>query len=167
MTLQTLAPLLKEHPFFSICTDDQIEILLGCATNVVFHSGDILFKEGESADVFYVIREGSVTIDQHMLGRGVVSFLTLGAGDIAGWSWLIPPYKYQFDARVSNLTRAFALNGKCLREKCEGNPALGYTLLKQFSGAMVKRLHDTRMQLMNWHLKENKYHEKISGFREH
>ena len=151
MPPQTLAPLLKEHPFFSTCTSEQIEFVSGCAKNVVFHTGDVLFTEGQPADTFYLIREGTISITRHMMGRGAISFLTLGAGDIAGWSWLIPPYEYQFDAQASNLTRALAFDGKCLREKCEADTALGYTLLKQFSAVMVKRLHDTRMQLMDWY----------------
>lgn len=151
MEIQTLAPLLHKHPFFSTCTASQVDYLAGCAKNVVFHAGDMMFEEGDNADTFYLIREGSVSVDLHTVGRGDISLCTLGAGEAVGWSWLIPPYQYQFDAKAIKLTRALAMDGTCLREKCETDPALGYTLLKSFSGVMAKRLHATRMQLMDWY----------------
>jgi hypothetical protein len=45
--------------------------------------------------------------------------------------------------------RAIALDGKCLRTKCEQNHDLGYELLKRFSQIMSRRLDATRLQLLD------------------
>jgi hypothetical protein len=66
-----------------------------------------------------------------------------------GWSWLIPPYKWRFDARAIETTRAFALDGKCLRGKCDEDPRLGYELLKRIAATIAERLHATRLQMLD------------------
>ena len=69
--------------------------------------------------------------------------------DVLGWSWLIPPYRWRFDARAIDLTRAIALDGKCLRGKCDQDPRLGYELLKRVAAIMAERLHATRLQMLD------------------
>ena len=71
------------------------------------------------------------------------------AGEVTGWSWLIPPYRWHFDARAMDLTRAIALDGKCLREKFEKDHDLGYELMKRFALVIAERLDATRFQLMD------------------
>jgi hypothetical protein len=53
---------------------------------------------------------------------GAMTVLTVGAGEVLGWSWLVPPYRWNFDARALEPTRAIALDGKCLRTKAEQDP---------------------------------------------
>jgi hypothetical protein len=81
--------------------------------------------------------------------RGAITIETVGDGELLGWSWLIPPFQWHFDARALNLTRAIALDARCLRGKCDADPALGYELLKRFSQVMEQRLEATRLQLLD------------------
>jgi CRP-like cAMP-binding protein len=74
---------------------------------------------------------------------------TLGEGDLLGWSWLFPPYRWQFDALAIEAVRAIAMDGKCLREKCEKDHDLGYDLMKRFSRIMTLRLQAARLQLLD------------------
>ena len=74
---------------------------------------------------------------------------TLGEGEILGWSWLLPPYHWRFHARAVEATRAIALDGRCLRSKCEENHDLGYELLKRFAKIIERRLEATHLQLMD------------------
>jgi hypothetical protein len=66
-----------------------------------------------------------------------------------GWSWLFPPYTAHFDARAVEPIRATVLDGACLRRKCEADPALGYEIMKRFSGILIERLQSTRRQLVD------------------
>jgi CRP-like cAMP-binding protein len=126
-----------------------LRILVGCASNVRFNAGQILFHEGEEANQFYMIRQGKVAIEILAPELGPITVQTVGEGDVLGWSWLIPPYRWRFDARAVELTRAIALDGKCLRQKSEEDHDLGYELLKRFSGIIVERLEATRLQLLD------------------
>jgi CRP-like cAMP-binding protein len=146
--VETLEPLLAEHPFFRDLTPGDIQLFAGCAKNARFEAGQMIFREGEDADQFYLIRHGKVAIEI-FTPRGPALIQTVGAGDALGWSWLIPPYKWRFDARSIEMTRAFALDGKCLRGKCDEDPRLGYELLKQVGAVIAERLHATRLQMLD------------------
>lgn len=147
--MQTLEPLLTAHPFFQGLAQQDIKFITGCAKNVRFNAGQMLFQEGAEADQFYLIRSGRVALEIYVPGRGSIAIQTLEEGDILGWSWLFPPYVWKFDARSLELTRALALDGKCLRAKCEAEPKLGYELMKRISRVITERLEATRLQLID------------------
>jgi len=147
--MQSLEPILMAHPFFRGLAADDLRLLVGCASNVRFEADTIIAREGDSADQFYLIREGKVAVEAFGADRGSVIIQTLGPGELLGWSWLVPPYQWRFDARAVEMTRAISLNGKCLRAKCEENTRLGYELLKRVTGVFTERLAATRLQLMD------------------
>ncbi len=124
-------------------------MIVGCAANVRFEAGEYIFREGEDANQFYIIRHGKVALELFTPERGVLTIQTLGAGDVLGWSWLFPPYRWRFDARALELTRAIALDGTCLRNKCDEDHNLGYELVKRFAQIIIERLQATRLQLLD------------------
>jgi CRP-like cAMP-binding protein len=147
--IQTLEPILAEHPFFKDLEPRHLQLVVGCASNVRFDAGRFVFREGEEANQFYLIRHGTVRLEIFVPERGPLTIQTLGEGDVLGWSWLFPPYRWHFDARAATLTRAIALDGKCLRTKCEDDHDLGYELVKRFAHVMMQRLQATRLQLLD------------------
>jgi CRP-like cAMP-binding protein len=148
MTMETLKGILAGHPFLSALEDRYLDLLVGCASNVRFDEGEFILREGEEANQFYLIRQGKVTLEVSVPEHGPIIILTLGEGDVLGWSWLVPPYRWRLAARAIELTRAIALDGKCLRGKSESDHDLGYELWKRFADVIVKRLAATRMQLL-------------------
>lgn len=147
--METLERIVAEHPFFEGLEPNYTELLTGCASNVRFSAGKYIFKEGEQANQFYLIRGGKVALQIFAPQGDPLTVETLQEGDVLGWSWLVPPYVWNFHARAMQATRAIALDGKCLRAKCEQNHDLGYEVLKRFSQLMVRRLHATRFQLLD------------------
>jgi len=147
--METLERILAEHSFFEGLETEYLKLLVGCASNVRFQAGAYLFREGEEASHFYLIRQGRVAVEIYAPQRPPIVVQTLEGGDILGWSWLIPPYHWRFDARVVEPSRAIALDGKCLRSKCEENHDLGYVLLKRFAHIVDQRLEATRIQLLD------------------
>jgi len=147
--METLEPILAKHPFLKGLEPRHLKILVGCASNVRFNAGQFLFHEGEEANEFYMIREGKVAVQIQGGERGPIIVQTVGEGEVLGWSWLIPPYRWRFDGNALELTRAIALDGKCLRMKSEEDHDLGYELLKRFAGIIVDRLEAARLQLLD------------------
>jgi CRP-like cAMP-binding protein len=147
--METLEFLLAELPLFSGMEQRHLQILAGCARNVRFESTDVIFREGETANEFYLIRTGNVALQLFADRRGPLTVLTLEEGDVLGWSWLSPPYRWKFTARALETTRAISLDGKCLREKAEADHELGYELLKRFVHVIEDRVRATSLQLMS------------------
>ena len=149
MTIQTLEPIIRELPFFQGMEDRHLEVITGCAKNVRFADGETIFREGDPADQFYIVREGLVSVQFMIPHRGLTTVLTVGEGDVVGWSWLFPPYRCHFDARAQRATHALAFDGKCLRTKCENDHDLGYEIFKRFLAVITERLESTRLQLLD------------------
>ncbi len=148
-SMETLAGVLSENRFFSEFPERYLGLIVGCASNVRFDEGQYLFREGDEANTFYLIRQGRVALQVFSERRGALTVQTLGEGEIVGWSWLFPPYRWKFTARTLEPTRAFAFDGQCLRAKAEEDRDLGYELLKRFSQVIAARLQATRLQLVN------------------
>jgi CRP-like cAMP-binding protein len=149
MEIRGLDRLICEHAFFANMASDYCELIGGCARNVRFDKGMYLFREGEAANEFFLIRHGRVALEIMAPGRGPVRFLTINANEIAGVSWLVPPYRWLYDARALELTRAVAIDGSCLRQKGEENHDFGYEMMKRFMGMVVQRLHAAQLQMLD------------------
>jgi CRP/FNR family transcriptional regulator, cyclic AMP receptor protein len=147
--MQTLEPILAEQPFLKDLNPAFLQLLVGCASNARYEAGQFLLREGEEANQFFVIRHGRVGIELYTHDRGAITIETLGEGDVLGWSWLVPPYNWRFDARAVDLTRAIVLDAKCLRGKCEQDYQLGYELMTRFLQVIERRLQATRLQLLD------------------
>lgn len=149
MNKSTLEPILREHPFFKEFSPTLLNILVGCASNVRFDAGAYLTREGEPANHFYLLRHGEVNVEIAVPGKGFFKVETLHEGDVVGWSWLFPPYRWNHTVSATTLVRAIALDGACLRDKAEQDCGLGYELMKRFNMILLDRLQATRMQVMD------------------
>jgi CRP-like cAMP-binding protein len=147
--MRTIGQLLPDHPFFSGLDAGALTVLAGCARNVSFAPGEYLFRTGQPADQFFVVRRGRVALEVHSPATGTMVVDTADAGDVVGWSWLVPPYTWLFDARAAEPTGAVSFDGRCLRDKCEEDPRLGYELMKLVSQVMLTRLTAARVRLLD------------------
>lgn len=144
-----LSRIVKEHPLFINLSEDHCHLVCGCARNVRFEAGRYLLREGEPANEFYLIREGRVALEINVPGRSDLTFQTVGPGEVVGVSWLIPPYRWTYDARALEQVRAISLDAQCLRGKCETDHDFGYDMMTRFVPILIQRLQATRLQLLD------------------
>jgi CRP/FNR family cyclic AMP-dependent transcriptional regulator len=147
--MEDIGAIIRRHPFFAGFAEPFLDLISGCGRNVVFPAGSYLFHEGDAADQFYLIRHGRVALEVAVPGAAPLILQTLSEGEIVGVSWLIPPYRWSFDARAMELVRAVALDAVCLRRKCDENHDLGYSMMQRFMPVLIKRLQATRLQLLD------------------
>jgi CRP-like cAMP-binding protein len=147
--MKGLEAVLERVPLFADLEPGDLELLAGCASNVRFEAGESIYRQGDPADRFWVVRHGRVALDMYVPQRGPVTIQTLGEGDLLGWSWLVPPYQRNLDAYAQVLTRAVAFDASCLRGKCVEDPRLGFLMMQKFASLMVKTLKATQLQLMD------------------
>jgi len=147
--MKTLDAVVAESPIFRDMAKEYLELIAGCGQNTGFEAGQYLFREGDPADTFYLVRHGRVMLETFIPGRGALTVETIDEGDVIGWSWLFPPYRWHFDARALDVVRAVAFDGACLRGKFNDDHTFGFELLCRFSPVMLERLQSARMQLMD------------------
>lgn len=144
--MKQMADIIRSHGFLHGLPDDTIALIAGCAKNAVFRPNEYLCREGTAADAFYLIRHGAVALEIFAPGRGPFTFLTVKDDEILGADWLMPPYRWSFDARAVELTRAFVFDAKCLRDKCEADHHVGYEMMKRFVPPLIRSLQSARLQ---------------------
>jgi CRP/FNR family cyclic AMP-dependent transcriptional regulator len=149
-TIETepLATRVALHPFLAGMNRTQIALLTECAIAAHFKTGETILRQGEFADRCYLIETGKVAVESGGFGEALV-IETIGAGDLLGWSWMFPPYTWQFTARAIEPTTAIFFFGTILREYCEKDHSFGYELLKRISAVMVKRLQAGHKQMLS------------------
>lgn len=149
MAIEGLDKIVGRHALFAGLGAEFLELVAGCARNVRFKPGEYLYHEGEESNEIFLIREGNVAMELGAPGHDRMTFLTAGPDDVVGLAWLVPPYRWTYDARAQDDVRAISLDATCLRNKCDADPALGYEVMKRFMPTIVQRLHDTRLQMLD------------------
>jgi CRP-like cAMP-binding protein len=147
--MEALEQTIREAGAFAGLDPRAIADIAGCGREEFLPSGAHLFREGARAERCFLLRGGAIALEVVTPGRGAIVIETLHAGDVVGWSWLFPPYHWQFDGRAVEDTQAIAFDGACLRAKCDADHELGYELMRRFAAVAVERLQATRLQLLD------------------
>ncbi|RPI26367.1 MAG: cyclic nucleotide-binding domain-containing protein [Actinobacteria bacterium] len=147
--MTTLAEILGTHPFFFGMRPEHLDIIARCATPADFGTGKTIFTAGDEADACYLLLDGDVALELVAPGQGPHVIETLHSGEIFGWSWLVEPYRWMFDAQALTEVRAIRFDAKCLWAAKEADPQLGFDLLRRFVAVIVDRMQAARMQLMD------------------
>jgi CRP-like cAMP-binding protein len=144
-----LRELLAESVVFGGLDADVLDLITGCAVNVHVGADEILFRTGEPADRCYLVRHGRVALELVGAGGQRLTVDTVDPGNVAGLSWLVPPYRWYLDARAVEPSSAVALDAACLRAKADADPRLGYLLLQRLAHAMYERMQSARVRLLD------------------
>ncbi len=147
--METLKSYLHDHVFFSGMYPECRETIAGCGRTARYKKGELIVKEGDEANYFFLIRLGKVGIEIPYPGHGALTIQTLDEGEVFGWEWLIPPHTWYLNAKALHDTVVYLFDGACLRNKCEQNKALGYAMTRQFAQIITKRLHSARLQILD------------------
>ena len=146
--IEVTAAALAAHPMLHGMSTDHLAMLAGSASDVAFPAGHRLFEEGGSADHFWLLQSGSVALDLHVPGQGRVQIDTVGLGELLGWSWRFPPYRWAFGAVAASPVEAFEFDAQAVRASCASEPELGHEVTERLARVLAKRLQSTRVRLI-------------------
>jgi CRP-like cAMP-binding protein len=139
---------LAEHPFLKGLKPEHLRLLADNAMRIQYQLGELIFREGDPANRFYLIERGQVVLESSRRDESAAVIETIGPGDVLGWSWLVPPYYWHFDARATQPTTAIFLYGTRLREQYRQDHDLGYEMMKRMTQVIIHRLQTTRKRLL-------------------
>jgi CRP-like cAMP-binding protein len=151
MAVKAVESVIAGHPFLRDLKPAHLRLLADSAMRVRFEKDELIFREGDPANRFYLIEQGRVSLESHRRDEAPVALQVIGRGEVLGWSWLFPPYYWQFDARALEPTIAIFFYGTRLREQCEQDHAFGYEMLKRMTQVVIHRLQAARKQLLSKH----------------
>ena len=143
-----LARLIAQHPFAAGMRPEHVTVLAENGMRVRYEPGEVIFREGDPANRFYLIESGCVELGTRQAEDEALDIQELKGGEVLGWSWLFPPYRWHFEARAVEPTSAIFFYGSRIREACEEKSELGYELMMRISGVLIQRLQQTRDRLI-------------------
>ena len=139
--------LLANHCFTQGLAAAHVERIVAHAHLEAVAGGTMLFREGQPADDLYLVVEGRVAIEMHIPGRGAQVVDTVEACETVGWSWLVAPYRWVFDARAVTDVTLVRVDAEALRDLADADPAFGYALMRQVAAVMLERMQSARARL--------------------
>ena len=151
MTNSSLVDMFAQHEFLRGLSERHRLLLASGARPFTAKPGQVLAREGESAHAFFLIRSGQVALESALPGSDGLLIQQVGPGEIVGWSWLVPPHKWQFSCRAVDAVEGISFDAEWLRDLCERDESLGYRLLKQLVIVITQRLANTRRHLVELH----------------
>jgi CRP-like cAMP-binding protein len=139
---------ITRNAFFKGIPEDLAGTLAGLASMAELRIGQLLVRVGEPAGHFFIVERGLLSIEVYAAGRDPIVVDQVRVGDVVGWSWLVAPYRWRFDARAVEPTSVIDFDGATLREHLESDPRLGYEVTKRFVLVMSRRLASARERLV-------------------
>jgi CRP-like cAMP-binding protein len=141
---------LSQHPFAADLAEDDLLKLAACVVGrSEWNRGEMVLLRGSPADACHLIVDGTIAIEIRSPGRTPSTLQTLHGGDLLGWSWLIEPHRWTFDARASSVSSAITLDAELLRRTIESDSGFGLEIMRRVVGSMVSRLEATRLQVLD------------------
>jgi CRP-like cAMP-binding protein len=150
MITATMDLAIEKLPLFRQLRPRNIEKLRSLARPLCFDAGQIIFREGDTSSLFYVIQSGHVALEIAAPERSL-RVQILGPGDEFGWSALLPGRSKHFQAHTLDAVEAFAFEGNELLAMCREDPAFGFELMQHLLGLVADRLQATRVQLSDFY----------------
>ena len=148
ISMNDLRQRVVSHPFFGGMKATHLSVLADCAREVTFARDEVLFREGDPANQFYLIESGRVILEAHEPANGTITVQELGEGEVLGWSWMFPPFAWHLQAHAAEPTHVIVLNGGHLLNAAERDHDFGYELMKRVAQVVIHRLQSTRKQLL-------------------
>lgn len=149
MPAEKIRQTIAENAFFSTLSDDGIDFLAANAKDKHLAEGKVLFHRGDAARHFYLLSKGHLSLEIPAIEGPALELQDIGPGEIAGWSWLIPPHRWHFQARARTAIDYLEVDGEAVLAHAEADPRFGYELVKRFSALMSERLEFARQKMMD------------------
>lgn len=146
-----LADAIHAHPFLHGFDPSFVDEIARHAREQEFPTDALIAREGTPAETLYLVLEGKVALEVVAADHPQLTVQTIGPGEVIGWSWLVPPHRWRFDARALKRSRLVVLDGERLRRVLGRKPEWGYQFLIRFLPVLAERLANTQIQLLDLH----------------
>lgn len=151
MTGPSDPPRAEDHPFLYGLGEAFLRQLQPCTVLREYHTGASIAREGDPAHEFGLIVRGKVALEVVAHDRPKLTVLTLGPGEVFGWSWLVPPHRWRVDVRALKPTQVLAISGDGLLKAFDAHPSDAYQFLRRLVPVLGQRLDATWLQVLDVH----------------
>jgi CRP/FNR family cyclic AMP-dependent transcriptional regulator len=142
--------MLSQTSLFEGLAEEPLKAIADISDEVKCPHGEVLFWEGDPAELLYILLEGEINIFVQLSsspGRVTVSVISQPYQTL-GWSGLVVPHAYTATALCEADSRLIAIDGEGLMEVLKGDPAVGFAVMGRIAEVMSSRMRNTRLALL-------------------
>jgi CRP/FNR family transcriptional regulator, cyclic AMP receptor protein len=149
MSKPKIVEILRELRFSSGLSEQDMDKLADVSTISEFPAGTPLFLEGSAKRDLYLLRSGRVQLSMTVPTRGSLPILTVGDGDLLGWTPALMQGEMTATAVAITDTQAIQIGAIQLQALCDRDHDIGYEIMRRVAIALFKRLVATRLQILD------------------
>ncbi len=131
---------LKRIVILSYLSDSMLDKLIPIVDLLRFDERDAIFREGDMAERFYMLRRGKILLEKRISDKITVSVGTVKAGFSFGWSAMLDGGPYTSDAICSEPCEIFSVRREKILPLMDGDSSMGYIISQRLLRVMKKRL---------------------------
>jgi CRP-like cAMP-binding protein len=105
-----------------------------------FDHREIVFKGGESADVFYMLKRGKILLEQRVSSNITISIGAIKPGYSFGWSAALGGGIFTLDAVCAEPSQVIAVKGDVFKNILDEDPKMGYQVMQKLVEIIKRRL---------------------------
>jgi len=134
-------------------TDSMLEKLIPIVERAHVDEREYIFRQGDSAEKFYMLSRGKVLLEQRISDKMTVSIESVRPAYSFGWSGMmtggIEPYsRYTSDAICTEASELFVLKGEDLNNLLDNDHHMGYLLCQRLTRVIARRLRHRTEQFI-------------------
>ena len=131
---------LKQIIMLTYLTDSMLDNLAQIIDILKFEGGEILFRENDSADRFYMMRSGNVLLEQRISDKVTACIGSIKPGFSFGWSAMIEDGLYTVDAVCVEPSEIYSFKRDRIQKLFKQDPEMGLRIYKRLLVIIKKRL---------------------------
>ncbi|MCX7869980.1 MAG: cyclic nucleotide-binding domain-containing protein [bacterium] len=135
--------LYKKHPFLHDLEDTYVYKIISISSIVTINKGELFIRNGEYAEYFYLLINGLVEVKYEDISIQIIE-----SGDIVGWSFLVYPYKWNFDVITLKDSILIQIDADKFKELMNNDKILEGIIYKKFFTVVANRLKSTRLKMI-------------------
>ena len=132
---------LKQIVMLTYLTDPMLENLAEIVDVLKFDKDEVIFKENEPAKRFYMLRAGSILLEQSVSEDVTACVGSIKPGYSFGWSSMVEEASfYTTDAVSVEFSDVFSVRRERIRQLFERDPEMGFRFYQRLLVIIKKRL---------------------------
>lgn len=150
---------LKQFVMLGYLSDEMLKSLIPITEMLLFDENEMVFKQGEKADRFFLLKKGKVLLEQRITDKITISISSIKPGFSFGWSAMLDNERYSSDAICTEPCRIYSFRESKIKKLMEKNHSLGF-IINQRLLYVIKKRYDIRTEQF---IKTIKLHPDISN----
>ena len=150
---------LKQIIMLGYLSDEMLDKLIPITELQYFDKRELIFRQGDKAQRFYMLKEGKVILEQRITDKIAVSVSAIKPGNSFGWSAMLDGEEYSIDAVCAEPCKVFSFRDEKIKALFKEDHSLGFIMSQRLLHILKKR-YDIRTEQF---IKTLKHHPEISS----